>query len=191
MMTWWSTLTSLEQGLACLAVPATLTLIVQTLLVVFSSSFDADTDLDGDGLLDASMGSGVELFTVKGFVSFFAVFGWSSILLLKLGLPVALALLIGVALGVLCMFLMALAFAAFAKLQDNGNIQVSDALGVSGTVYIKIPSGRTGLGKVSAVVAGRYSEFDAMTDDEAEIATGAAVTVIACSAPNILIVTKK
>lgn len=190
MLAWWSALTSLEQGLACLAIPATLTLIVQTVLVVFSS-FDADTDLDGDGILDPAMGSGVQLFTVKGFVSFFCVFGWASILFLKLGLPTVLAILLGVLLGVICMFLMALAFAAFIKLQDSGNIQVSDALGVSATVYIKIPPQRSGLGKISAVVAERYTEFDAMTDDAQPIETGAAVTVIAWSAPNILIVTKK
>ena len=61
MSAWWQTLTPLEHVLLYIAVPATLVLVVQTLLLFFSGDMDseggldggAEVDLDGDGVPDA------------------------------------------------------------------------------------------------------------------------------------------
>lgn len=192
MIDWWYSLKILEQVMACIAIPATVILIVQTILILFTS-FGGDGDIDSGDIddLDLEISDGLEIFTIKGFVSFFSIFGWSGLLFLRMGLNEVLALVIAFAMGIIAMLLIALAFSAMSKLQDSGNVEIQTALGVSGIVYIKIPKKRSGMGKISAIVSGRYSEFDAITDEENDIATGASIVVVAISSPNVLVVARK
>lgn len=46
MVAWWNSLTGLEQAFAYLAIPATLILVIQTLLLLFGLGHDGDADVD-------------------------------------------------------------------------------------------------------------------------------------------------
>ncbi len=195
MMDWWNSLGGLGQLLACISIPSTIVLIVQTVFVLLTG-FDGDGDIDvvsGEDIDDIAgfEESGLQIFSIRGFLTFFAIFGWSGIWLISIDLNVALSLTIAFVLGSAAMIGTAYAIKFLLKLQAVGNQNIKDALGVSGTVYITIPPARKGNGKVSAVVSGRLSEFDAVTDDLSEIPTGTAVTVVSVTDPNILVVTKK
>lgn len=196
MYNWWVSLTDLEQIMACVAMPSTIILVVQTILILFTA-FGGDGDLDSadgegfDGAESVEMPDGLQIFTVRGFVSFFSIFGWSGLLFLRVGMHEVVALLIAFILGGISMMTIALAFSAMMKLQDSGNVDPKTALGVSGVVYMTIPKNRSNMGKVSAIVSGRYSEYDAVTDDESDIKTGTQVVVVALTAPNVLVVAKK
>ncbi len=205
MLEWWSGIGFLGQILACIAIPSTIVLVVQTVMVLVSgfdggtevgSEIGTETDVDSvdfddiDDIVRFDQ-AGLQIFTIRGFITFFSIFGWAGIWLLTSGLPPSIALLIAFALGATAMVGTAYVMRFLMKLQAKGNQNIRDAVGASGTVYIQIPAGREGLGKVSAVVSGRYSEFDAVTDDEQTIPTGNAVTIIAVTEPNILVVTKK
>jgi hypothetical protein len=89
------------------------------------------------------------------------------------------------------MVAMALIFRAMLKLQQEGTLDIRNALGKSGAVYLKIPAQRGNTGKVSLVVQDRMMELDAVTDDADPIPTGAEVTVIGISNKSALIVRKK
>ena len=213
MIAWWNSLGLLEQIFALVAIPSTILLILQTVLTLFSSfadsgtdaHADADTDIDGgisaDHEFDSHVehdthhheeyDSGVRIFTVRGFVAFFSVFGWSGLLFMRMKVNYGLSVFIAFMLGLFFMLLIAYLFSLFFKLQESGNIDINSAVGLSGTVYIKIPSLRSGTGKINAVVSGRYSEFDAMTDDVKEIPVNSAITVVGVTASNILLVVKK
>jgi membrane protein implicated in regulation of membrane protease activity len=65
-----------------------------------------------------------------------------------------------------------------SRLQSSGSIDIRNAVGCRGTVYIPVPGAKTGQGKVTVNVQGRSMEFVAMTDGEA-LATGTPVTVLA------------
>jgi len=65
----------------------------------------------------------------------------------------------------------------FWRLNEDGTMRIQRAIGKNGTVYIPIPAGKTGCGKVQLEVLGRLVEFEAVTDDPAKLATGAKVTV--------------
>ncbi len=207
MLDWWYSLGIMGQVLACLAIPATLILIIQTVMVLVTG-FDGDADFDADADIDADIDTelingdelddivsfdqaGLQIFTIRGFITFFSIFGWAGIWLLSTDINQAVALIIAFILGVAAMVGTAYAMQFLMKLQSKGNQNIKDALGVSGTVYIQIPESRKGHGKVTALVSGRYSEFDAVTDDEEGIPTGSSVTVISVGSPNILVVTKK
>ena len=80
--------------------------------------------------------SGLHLFTLQGLVAFFAVFGWSGLLMLKSGmLPVA-SVILAIVFGIIAMVLIAAAMRAMMKLQSDGTLDIRNALGKSGTVYL-------------------------------------------------------
>lgn len=136
-------------------------------------------------------GSGLHLFTLQGLVAFFAVFGWSGLLMLKSDvLPVA-SVVLAIVFGIVAMVLIAVAMRAMMRLQSDGTLDIRNALGKSGTVYLPIHEKRRAAGKVSIMVQDRLVEMDAVTDGEATIPTGAEVTVVGISNGNTLIVVKK
>ena len=231
MFQWWESLSMFSQVLACMAVPATLILLIQTIMMLIGLGSggdgdvdagadtdidtdgdidldgdfvpDGDIDLDGDvsdgvfgdelpeGDLDPSGFDGLRIFSVRGIVAFFVVFGWVGIALDSANLSPYVSLPIAFASGFVMMLLIALLFRAIMKLESNGNIDIRNALGVSGTVYLKIPAKREGQGKVNVMIQGTYCERDAVTDSEEALPTGSEVVVTGLSGQNTLVVRKK
>lgn len=148
-------------------------------------------DFVADGVkTDTSLG-GLHLFTLQGFIAFFAVFGWSGLLMLKADVAPPAGVALAIVFGILAMLAMAWVFKAMLKLQQDGSLDIRNALGKSGTVYLTIPAGRSEKGKVSIVVQDRLMELEAVTDQEQGIKTGAEVTVVGISNKNTLIVVSK
>lgn len=208
MVAWWESLSTFSQVLACMAIPATLILLVQTILMLIGLSGDSDADFDagaadgdsGDGIFghdftdgdsDPSGFDGLRIFSVRGIIAFFVVFGWSGIALDAAGVKPAISSLIAVVCGFAMMVIIAVVLRAVMKLENNGNIDNRNALGVSGTVYLKIPPKREGTGKVNVMIQGTYRERDAVTDEDEALPTGSEIVVTSLSGPGTLVVKKK
>jgi len=207
MIDWFKSMDTLQAIFAAIAIPATLVLIIQTILSMFAmggddgGGVDADggefADLDGDGISDYDEGhidavdDGLRIFSVRGAIAFFCVFGWAGLLYLRNDIHVAVSIPLAFVLGAAFMVLMAYLFALFMKLQANGAADIRSAVGVNGTVYLTVPASRLGAGKVSAMVSGRYAEYNAVTDDEQPIPTQQAVTVVGVTGENTLVVMRK
>ena len=201
MINWWNSLSFIEQTFACVAIPSTILLVLQTVLLLFSSfggegdDFDADHDTDfdhntaehGHSLHD----TGLRIFTVRGFITFFCMFGWTGLVMVRSGVNHTASVVTAVVVGAVFMVLVAYILVQFLKLQSNGTMDIRTAVGVCGSVYLTIPAKRGGTGKVSAVVSGRFSEFDAVTDEENDIKTNSSVTVVGITGNNTLVVAKK
>ncbi len=212
MAEWWNALDLLQQIFLCAAVPFTLLLLVQTVLTFVGlgghedgpdgadmSDFDAhDFDAHDVGGHDAGADmhdghdagdavGGFRFFTVRGIVAFFCIFGWTGFALSDTALPPAAMLIISFFAGLLAMLLIGLMFYAVRRMQDNGNLRYSNAIGQEAKVYIPIPAQRAGSGKVLVTIQERLVEADAVTDEESRITTGSAVKVIG-SIGNTLIV---
>ena len=198
MTAWWDALTGLQQGIALFAIPGTVLLLIQIILLIFGlgddSSFDtgvSDTSgLDGDfshdgdisldhDLNDASFFSfgGLRLLTVRGVTAFLAVGGWMALWLLDIHLTPWLAIPLGLIAGVFASMAIAYALKAAMKLESSGNINLQNAVGLMATVYLPIPAGHAGAGKVTLTIQERFSEFRAVTDHNESIPTGQLVTV--------------
>ncbi|MBE6871184.1 MAG: hypothetical protein E7491_04450 [Ruminococcaceae bacterium] len=194
MIELWNSLSSLQQIFCCFALPATLVLIIQTVLLLMGLGGDGDTDFDGDfdgddaGFTDAPDISGIRLFTVRGFVSFFTVAGWLGVALPYSGINDVVTVAISIIGGFIALFLTALAFKAMLKLQDSGNIDPANAIGKTASVYIRVPAARSGSGKVMVTVQERLTEFAAVTDGETDLLPQQAVTVTGVLGNDTLIV---
>ena len=195
MIEWWVSLSLIQQIFACIAVPSTIILIIQTVLLLLGigeGGGDADVEVDGD--LDAQVdydgigGDGLALFSVRGIVSMLAVMGWSAIALLETAMPQAVSIAIAVVLGVLMLFVMAYIMKAISKLQSSGNIDVGNAVGKVAQVYIPIPENGNGAGKVHITIQEQYCEFNAITTVAEKIKTGAYVRVVAVDDIGTLVV---
>lgn len=223
MLSWWASLTAAEQIFAYVAIPATMILLLQTLLLLFGlGDHDSDTDAGGhdhdmipdhdlpDDTVDVDAhlpedgvfgddhpdvishgDSGLRLFTLRGIVAFFAVMGWTGLTLLRRDISLVPSVVIALAAGLLAMVLVALALRWFYRNQSSGNMEIRNALGASGTVYITIPPARQEQGKVNLMLDGQYVELSAVTDNETPIPTGTEVTVVGISGLNTLVVKRK
>ena len=203
MAQWWAELGNAGQVFACIAIPATVMLLIQMVLTLIGlGGDDADSDFesqiddgfdDGDEVCDADEISdgGLRLFTLRGFIAFFSVAGWVGTICCGAELPLYLSIIISASSGILAMVVIALLMKWLLGLQYDGTEDIRDALGVSGTVYVRIPPSRSGKGKINAIIQGKLSEKNAVTDEETMINYGEEVTVVGISGEETLIVRRK
>lgn len=213
MLDWWVALGSAGQVFACIAIPATVILLIQMVLTLIGLGGDSDADTDGadvdtdtaDGIdevieLDEAdeafekgevFDAGLRLFTLRGLIAFFSVMGWVGTICCGEGMHLALSVVISIASGFTAMLVIALLMKWLFSLQYDGTEDVRDALGVSGTVYMRIPPARTGKGKINAIIQGKLCEKYAVTDEETMINRDEEVTVVGISGEETLIVRRK
>ncbi|MCL2638681.1 MAG: NfeD family protein [Oscillospiraceae bacterium] len=190
----WGGLDLLRQVLYCIAVPGTLVLIVQTVLMFFgiggeSAEFDmgveaADlttTGADGFGIMG--------LFTFQGIIAFFCVFGWSGIVVMNATGIVALSLALAFILGFAAMYGVARVIRAMTKLAVSGTLNMKLLIGETGVVYIPIPEDKSKRGKVNVQLSERIVECEAISETGA-LATNTPVRVTDIIGGNVLVVEK-
>lgn len=222
---WWNTLGVFEQVLYCIAIPSTLILLIQCIMIFLGfghsgtgfnpsdtsgiegldGGFDGDisTDIDvpdavGDGGTDIDYTDGsnpsdigtMNFFTVQGVITFLCVFGWSGVIIYGASRNAALAVIISLILGLAAMYGVAKLLWASKKLAQNGTLNLKNLLGAPGTVYLVIPAGGEGSGKVNVTSGERLVEFDAITDGKEALPDGTPVRVIDIRSGNVLVVEK-
>lgn len=222
MNAWWESLTTLERVFACMAIPSSVLLVVQTILLLtgligqhdgdlsmhhdhsglsdvhdVSGGDESDgvfgVDLDHDGVPGAYEDSvahdpGLRILTVRGLIAFFSVGGWTGLALLRGQTHAVLSSLSAMLAGLLAMLVLAWLMKLTLRLQSEGNIDMHNAVGISGSVYITIPPQRGEKGKVTLMVQNRLTEADAVTDEAEPIKTGTPVRVVGTTQGNVLVV---
>lgn len=199
MAVWWEGLTTLEQVLYCIAIPSTLVLLIQTVMTLCGfdhngagvnvsdvSGIDFDTDFSADTGVDLDLSNGdpvsdlgsMHFFTVQGMVAFLCIFGWSSIIILHGGGGSTMSLLCGMVFGFIAMYSVAKIMQLTGKMTQSGTINMHNALGETGRVYLTIPARGNGMGKVNITMQGNFMEFDAISISEESIKTGENIRVI-------------
>lgn len=202
-MQWWEALTSFQQVMFVLATAATVVMIIFLVLMLFggdgAEGFEADGDISLDDQLDdvdtlndepLSGFSGLRILTVRGVLAFLSVGAWTAYGFAGIVHPL-LAALFGVIAGIIAAYVLAYAFKVSMKLESEGNLSYKNAIGKSGTIYIRVPAKRQGIGKVTLTFQERFVEVDAITDDDTDLTTGLAVIVTAMENETTVIVTKK
>ena len=146
----------------------------------------------GDGSAEVHQGifSGLNILTVRGVVAFFTLFGWSGLWLSQLGLHPLLAAFLAIQIGVIGMVGVALILRSALRLQYDGTLDLRNAVGRAGTVYLTVPARRGGCGKVNVLVQEQLREFEAVTEEAEPIPTGEKVLVTGLAGEDTLLVSR-
>ena len=211
MSLFFDSLSIIETILFVIAAASTLILVIQTILSFAGVDNDGDfdngangTDLDDVDLVEnAVAGSnggksgkeafdadGLKLFTMRGVLAFFMMSGWVGFIGMRADINPVISLLIAVAAGGATFYGIARLMQVLMGLHHDGTLKMSNAIGQTGTVYIKIPGAEKGVGKVSVTVQERFCEFDAVTENSEGLKTGEAVYVTDVRPGNVLVVEK-
>ena len=193
MIAWWNNMDLIGQIFALIAIPATLVLLIQTIMVLFGGGDDMDDgiDLTGDGEIDTpgnGGGDGMALFSLRGLMAMASVGGWSGLVMYEAGINPVVAILLACAFGFMALVGIAYIMKLSAKLQSSGNLNLGYAIGKVGTVYIPIPPSMSGSGKVNLTIQERFIEVDALTTTDRKLATGESVLVVSTDETGMLVV---
>lgn len=164
--------------------------VVMMLVTFITGGGDMDVDGDFNGDMDMDADGGFSFFTIKNLIAFFTIFGWSGIAALENDLAKPYVILIATFCGLFMMFIMAGLFYLISKLHDSGTLEIKNAIGNIGEVYLTIGESRSYIGKVNVRIQGALRELEALTDDELPLKTGSVIEVIDVTNNGILIVQK-
>ena len=210
----WNSLSLATQIFYCIAIPSTLVLLIQTVAMFIGIGDDADGGIDDavagndidveadvpDGvfgednvedIVDAAGLEGLRIFTVRGIIAFFVVFGWVGAVMDSAGIAIALTLFVATACGFFMMLLIAFMLKWVLKLRSDGTADNRNAIGTAGKVHLTVPALRSGEGKVHIMLQGAYVERNAVTDSDEPIITGSEIVVVGVSGQTNLVVKKK
>ncbi|MBL4561520.1 MAG: hypothetical protein JKX79_11120 [Labilibaculum sp.] len=185
---WWSTMEMVEKIYWSISIPFTLLFLIQIVLTFIGGDIDnMSAEGDADAVVEGDTGIDFQFISLKNLVAFFAVFGWTGIICLDMGLGAGVSTLIATLAGLVMMSIMASILYFMGKLVEEGTLDLNNAKGKVGNVYLLIPSNRKGMGKVQIEVQGLQT-LDAVTDSDSEIPTGSVIQVIDVLNDQILIV---
>jgi hypothetical protein len=137
----------------------------------FEHDGHADHDIEGHGNWF------VGVLSLKALAAFAGILGLTGLALEGSDLSAPLRVSFAVTAGILAMLLVASLMRGLSRLASSGTLDLRNAVGRHASVYLRIPGGRRGEGKVTLEVQGRSMQLDAVTD-EAEIPTGTSVQVV-------------
>jgi hypothetical protein len=184
----WQSLVLIEKIYWCIAIPFSVLFVLQIILTFFGGDIDEmGADGDSDVSVDGDTGIDFQFLTLKNLVAFFTIFGWAGVACLEGGMGIGKTVLISSISGMLMMTIMASIVYFMGKLAESGTLNLNNAIGKVGSVYLPIPAKRDGFGKVQIKVQGLQT-LDAMTDYEEKINTGSVVEVIEILNNEILVV---
>ena len=169
MQTWWGSLDPFMQTLWGIAIVASAVFIIQSIMtfVGMDSETNFDGDFDGDMSADgAGESTPFQLFTFRNLINFMLGFSWTAIALRASTESTSLMLVGGVVVGVLLVCAVMYLFKWMSGMQQSGTIEPEALVGCKGSVYLTIPAGRTGEGKVQITVRSAIREYNAMTEGD-------------------------
>lgn len=143
------------------------------------AGYDDISSADGvshEGTSHADIGS-MRIFTIQTVMAFLCVFGWTAVVMYNYGSTIFISALTGTLLGIIAMLCIAKLVQQSMRLVANGTFNPKNAIGVEGSVYIPIPSNKSGIGKINIVVQGSFMECDAITEGDTALATGDRIRV--------------
>lgn len=205
MLTFFKNLDGLELLFACCALFGTALFIIRIVIMFTGSGSESETgDHGGDFHMDGADGPdgaaghefteshpadsdlSFKLLSLQGITAFFMMFGLVGWAVLRQGsYPPLVPLLSGTLAGLFTVWVMKRIFQAAGRLQSSGTLNLSNAVGQEGTVYLTIRPGQTG--KVRISVQERLMVLDAAAADEEELKTGQTVCVTSVRAGKLIV----
>jgi len=147
---------------------------------------DAEVDIEGMDAAYTDTDVSFKFISLQGLTAFFMMFGLVGLALSKSAQADLVSLGGGIVAGVFTVWVISRIIIGAQKLQSEGTINMRNAIGLEGTVYLRIPA--DDIGKVNLVLQGALKEFNAVAADKAVIQTGERVRVVGLAAGETLVV---
>ena len=152
-------------------------LVIQIIVMLCSfAGMDADVSDTFDGDVDSD--GGLSFFSVKAITAFFALGGWCGFATASSINNVWTPVLVAIATGSAALVGVGFAMRGISKLQCSGNLVKEKLTGMTATVYVTVPAARSGRGKITLTAQGKFTELDAVTDDEDKLSVDTPVRIL-------------
>lgn len=190
MNTIFSDMTPMEVFFAICAIGGGFLFVVRLILQFMGAVGDVHDITDLTGGPDAHLGDSdvsFKLLSLQGLTAFFMMFGLVGLALSQMGgVPDGISLIGALLAGAGSFFIIQKMFAVMGRLQSSGNVNLQNAVGQEGTVYMNIvPPER---GKVEVTVQNRLRVLDAVTENGEPLKTGERVRIVKVYDTSVLVV---
>jgi hypothetical protein len=132
----------------------------------------ADADYDHPGSIWL-----FQVISLRGIIAAIAFFGLGGMWARATEMAPTASIAVGAGLGLAAMYGVYWVMQQLYKLRASGTINIANAVGKEATIYIPVPGGGDGRGKVQMTLQNRTMEYEAITDDAERLATGESVVV--------------
>ena len=184
MFLWFASLTTVQQVYAAIAVPATVCLVLQTLLLLFGIGSVPPTAEDGAV-------QELERFSLHSVLAMLTLGAWSGLLLSELGVSLYVTVPISVLVGVGGLLFAAHLMGRIKGQREDEALSLAQVIGMEGVVFLPVPDYGKGEGKVLFRAEEGVLELAAVTEDRRTLQTGASVIATAIDPWGRLVVTEK
>ena len=174
---WLKSLSVTEHVFFWIAIAGSAALVIQIIVMLCSfAGLDADVSDTFDGDVDSD--GGLSFFSVKAITAFFALGGWCGFATASSINNVWTPVLVAIATGSAALVGVGFAMRGISKLQCSGNLVKEKLTGMTATVYVTVPAARSGRGKITLTAQGKFTELDAVTDDEDKLSVDTPVRIL-------------
>lgn len=129
------------------------------------------------------------LFSVLSFrtlVAALTFFGLGGLAAQASEIPTTAQVAIAIACGISALYATQWIMRQIYRLNEDGTIRITRAVGQQGTVYLSIPPAKSAAGKVQIRIQYRLMEYEAVTDSEQTLVTGTQIVVVGIEGRSIL-----
>ncbi len=125
----------------------------------------------------------LSMLTVRTVAAAAAFFGLTGLAAHHAGLEDVPTTALAAAAGAAAFFLVGWLMRFLHSLNVDGTVRIERAVGCRGSVYLRVPGAKAGLGKVHVSVVNRLQEYQAVTTQQ-ELPTGAPIVVVGVIGPD-------
>lgn len=184
--TWFHDLPAIQKLFVAATATGGVLFLLRMLLGIFSG---VDDIADGDSVPtsgDAGLAS-FRILSLQGISAFAVMFGLVGLALSRQqGASGIIALIGGFVAGLITVWVIGRIFLGLNRLESDGTIRLSRAIGVVGTVDLTIPP--NGTGKARIIVQERLRVYDAVSNVDVPLRTGERIRVVGVMEGNTLVV---
>lgn len=174
-----------------IAAVSSLVFVIQAVITFMGMGSDVDFDTDLSSGVDGLDGdSFAGFFSFRNLVNFLLGYGWTGTLLADSIESMGVLQLVAIGVGLIFVIAFLIMFRLLMKLAHDGSFKIAECVGLTASVYLRIPAARSDKGKVQVSVKGSVHEVDAVTDSAEMIPTGGNVKILAVVSDDTLLVEK-